>query len=283
MTNRLSYFYFPLIIFCFIWIFVWIVHSISPIQLYDIDFSTILLSIASISSIILGYIFYRLFWLEDNFNIYNEFNIHSITVNYSVLFYSLIVLNLIVALSLYFYLMYLVDERGSVLKYFLNPIMSRQLVIKTMKEENWNFTVAIASYGVSLNLINLVLSGILFTSKKVIHKVTSVLPLIIGITVSFINFSRFNLIYVFMYWIFSILYFHYWLDKARRKRVFKSVIFLMLISVVLVGIVFYGILSMRFFTVSDEEIFKTFIEQAFIILPEIWLLSMFIFLVMSIY
>lgn len=263
IVNRQTYFFSPLFLFLSVWTAIVIIHQVSPVHLYSISPGTIFISVASIISLGFGYIFYRIYYSDIPIHLFSGSENQIIEINYKKILIFVISLNIIVGISLYFYLIYLAEERGNILRYFLNPIMSRMLVVKTMKEENWNFTLALASYGTSLNIVNLVMSGILFTSKKIIYKLISLGSLILGIAISLINFSRYSLIYMILNWILSMFLFSYWLGQDRRKKILKSMLIIVLVSIILIFTAFYVIISMRYFTVTETEISKTFTEQLF--------------------
>lgn len=262
MISRQTYFYFPLSAFLLSWIFIFTLFQLSPIQLYEVEPSTLFILLASIILIVLGFVFYRLFFMDSNWLI--ERQIHKsmfIEINYHKLSVFILGLSLIVAVAVVINTYLIASERGGFVKYITNPILSRKLVSDLASGKDWKLIYSLSGYGVSMNFIGNILGGLLFASEKKRHKLLSLIPVFIGIVIGLLNFSRYTLVYSILLWLFSILLVTYFLEEERQKSTLKQLLFISIGFVVTFFFISYLIITLRFFTSSESEIRETYFLQ----------------------
>ncbi|MCB1176913.1 MAG: oligosaccharide repeat unit polymerase [Leptospiraceae bacterium] len=260
--NFRNYFYLPVNLFSISWILVFVLLFFIPPTYYKPSSTTLFIVTASIFSVILGYIFYRLFFINHQLGFSISENYKIAIINFEKLFILVFLFSIFTTIAIYVMLSVLSEARGGLANYFANPIMSRQLVAAANEGKNWSLTLALASYGGSLVHILCVLGGMLFLSQKIHHKIISILPLIIGILYGISTFSRYTLITLISYWLLTVIFFSYYVNPELRKKAFVNLAIIFLILSVLILFAFYLIVALRSFT-SHKSIFDIFLEQLY--------------------
>lgn len=262
MISRQTYFYFPISMFALSWFIVLAVYKFSPINLYPVADRTLIFIIISLVSVISGYFLYRIYFIEaNNPQMIKRTVVQPIEFNYSKFFILSLVLNMIILVSLIIFTKLIAEERGGIVNYFANPIMSRRLIVEGTKLKGWNLPQAIASYGVSLVVIGNMIGGILFTSEKKLHKIYSFFPLLLGVAFSIVNFSRYALITVTLHWAFAIFFTTYFLNGKSKKKNLQQLFIMILVLILLFLAVSYVLVNLRQFTDSESQIEKKYIQQ----------------------
>lgn len=262
MINRQTYFYFPLLTFVISWIFIFILFQLTSIQMYSVRQSTLIILSASILLVILGFISYRLFFMDDKWHIERFIPRDShIDIDYHALSMIVAVLSLFVTIAIIVNTYLISSERGGFIEYITNPILSRKLVSDMAAGKNWRIIYSLSSYGVSINFIGNILGGLLFSSQKKRHKLLSFVPVVIGMVIGLLNFSRYTLVNSILLWLFSIFLVTYFLDEQRRKATLRQLFFITLGLIISFVFISYIIISLRSFTSSEKEIEKIYFLQ----------------------
>lgn len=258
MENRVRYFHIPMFLFWGIWTVILFLYQFSKSQFFPIRPYTFIILYSSLLATTAGY-YWPLLFSKKKEQLFSK--LYDISIDYDKLCVLFIILFVLVSAFSAYYIKVLTDERGGLVRYFANPVLSRMLVVNISKFKKWDLLLSLSTYGVNLNKLLLLLTGVLYSSSKLRHKLLSILPLLVGIILSLVTFSRYSLISTILIWIFSIILFSFWLETRRRKRILKEVLLLVLIFSGLFLFISYVILSLRLFTKTDQEILSIFMKQ----------------------
>ncbi len=121
--------------------------------------------------------------------------------------------------------------------------------------------MSLAGYGVNLIVLSSIIGGMLFSSRSVIQKLISFLPLLFAILVSLVYFSRYVLFSTISFWILSSFYYSLYLKKTHRNQNIRNLAILSVFSSIVFLSLTYLIVNLRHFT--SGEIGELFIFQLY--------------------
>ena len=262
MAFGYLYNYLPLWLFLAIWTLVFVLLLTAAYPFHYVHSATVGMLIVSIATVVLGYFFYRWFFLPDSLLLPPDSNKQSIlSINYQQLSLAVILLAIFVGACQYYNLTLLADQRGGIEQYFANPIMSRNLITATRDAvtTDWNPLLSLSGYGVTLIYLLCLLGGLLFTSPSLLHRVIAFVPLIITLGISLIRFSRYHFVATTFLWLLSCFYASYYLPKIRQQKNLRSLVFLIIGAGLLFTGMSYLVVSLRFF--NNANIDDVFLYQ----------------------
>ncbi len=261
MISRQTYFYLPILIFGGVWSVVLIMFQLSSLGLYHISFETVILLFSSIFMVFMGYFLYRFYFMGKTIYFYIESNNQEIRINYRYLSYLLLLVNILLVISLIVFTIVVAQERGGIIDYLANPVLSRRLITELGRQGKWDIKFSLATYGTNIIIISLLLGGILFTSKKLSHQLVAFSSPFLGIIYGIITFSRYALVYSLVFWLLSTLFVSFFLNSKERKRVTKLIGYIFILFTLIFLLLSYLIINLRLFVASQRDIQKIFFQQ----------------------